>query len=511
MGSTVFGQHNLLPLHSFYKDHMFANKGSSPINTGGFYPADESDYNLLGLINDSSKQYYSITETLFKKHVFEVKGDNYYITISPAVMLSKGSDLKEYSNGDDTVRRKLFKNMRGVHAEGDIFDNFSFATSFYENQSRNPIYERTYYSSVGELYPTTGNVYQTQNAVMPGAGRTKPFKIDAFDYAFAIGYLSYAPRANLKITAGNNTQFIGDGHRSLLLSDNSCFAPYLRLVWKPVKKFQVTYYRARLMNLLRKPTSSSAENYYESKGYSVNYFTYFPNDKISISLFEGSLWNRGDSLISKSSHPLYYNPIPLVSGLALKGKNEVVSLLGVNYSHQLFDNHRIYSQVAMNDLDIKKVAFQFGYRGYDFFNLNDFMLQLEYNYVAPHAYETENRRLNYAHYNLPLAHVKGNGFSEFLLRANYEFKRVYVELTNILYFTQEYNAKSLLPVYDVLALTSGQTLFSNVELGYRVNRKMNLCVYGRWTYRSTFDPLAQNTSVVEVGLSTTLLNHYRDF
>jgi hypothetical protein len=490
---------------------MFANKGSSPVNSGGFYPIDESDYNLPSLINDSSNQYYTFTDIIFKKHLIEVKGDNYYIKLSPAAILSKGVDLGEYSNGDDTLRRKLFKNMRGVHAEGDILDNFSFSTSFYENQSRNPIYERSYYSKLGELYPQAGNVYTTQNAVMPGAGRTKPFKTDAFDYAFAVGYLSYAPFKNFKITAGNNTQFIGDGHRSILLSDNSFSAPYFRLAWKPMQKFKVTYYRARLMNLLRKPIGSSAENYYESKGYSVNYYSFFPNERISVSLFEGSLWNRGDSLRSKTSHPLYYNPVPFVSGLVLSGKNEVASLIGLNYSHQLLDKHRVYAQIAMNDFNINKVAFQFGYRGYNFFNINDFMLQIEYNYVAPHAYEVNNRRLNYAHYNLPLAHVKGNGFSEFLLRSNYEFKRVYAELTNIIYFTQEYNSESLLPIYDPLTLTSGETMFTNLEIGYRMNRKMNLCFYGRWTYRSTFDPLVQNTNVLEVGMSTSLLNHYRDF
>ena len=356
LAASCFGQHNFLSLHSFYKDQIFANKLVKPFNEGSFFPITESTYNLIPAINDSSKQYYTATHILFQKHLLEIRGDDYYITIDPIIIGSMGKNL------NDTNVRTLFQNTRGIHVEADLFKNFSFSTSLYENQARFNHYESNYYSSVGELYPNTSSGYNSQNAVVPGAARTKPFKNDAFDYAYAVGYFVYSPIKPIQISLGNNPQFVGEGHRSLLLSDNSINSPYFRINWKLSPNFNFTYLRSKHTNLMRRPNSSSVESYYESKGYSVNYLTYKPTDKINVSLFESGNWNRGDSITSTSSHPLYYNPIPLIAGLALEGKNEVSSILGINVGWQLLDKHRIYGQVAFTDFNTKKAAVQFGYR-----------------------------------------------------------------------------------------------------------------------------------------------------
>lgn len=503
LSAVALSQENLISLQHFYKDQLLANKGTKPINTGGFYPVTEHEYDLMSLINDSSKQYYKATNILFKKHLIEAKGKDYFIQISPMLNISKGRDL------NDTLVRDLFQNTRGVHVECDLFDKFSFSTSFYENQSRNTIYESSYYTSVGELYPS-GNKYSPQNAVIPGAARTKPFKDDGFDYAYAIGYFVYRPFEQLSIRGGNNQQFIGDGYRSVLLSDNSIYAPYLRVDWQFHPKFRFTYHRSRLMNLLRKPASGSAESFYDPAALAVNYLSFLPNDKISVSLFEGSKWSMGDSIVSKSPNALFYNPIPLIAPFALNNQ-EVNTVLGINASYQILDKHRLYGQFAIADLNGEKTAGQLGCRVYSLFGLSDFMLQLEYNYASSQMYQSDNPRLNYSHYNLPLAHTKGNGFSEVVFRAYYEWNRVYA--TNSLSYiqTKNRNDRSLLSIYDDLELTSETILYNAFEVGYRVNRMVNLCVFGRYTYRSTTSKNVLPVSLVEIGLSTDLINHYRDF
>ena len=484
---------------------MLANKLSQPYNDGSFFPVTESAYNLIPAIDDSSKQYYTVTHILFQKHLLEIKGEDYFLTIDPILITSMGR------NRADTNVRTLFQNTRGLHVEADLFKNFSFSTSLYENQARFNNYETDYYSSVGELYPNAGNGYNTQNAVIPGGARTKPFKEDAFDYGYAVGYFVFSPYKTLQISAGNNSQFVGDGHRSILLGDNSINAPYLRVDWRISHQFNFTYLRSKHTNLMRRPFSGSVESYYESKGYSVNYLTYKPSNKISVSLFESGNWNRGDSITSTNSHPLYYNPVPLVSGLALQGKNKVSSLIGLNSSWQLADKHRIYGQVAINDFDSKQVALQAGYRGYDFFNLGDLMLQVEYNYVASGTYETENRRLNNVQYNLPVAHIKGNGFQEILVRANYEYKRIYLDLSLSYYLLENYSQTALLPIYSEMERKSTDLIFSNVELGYRFNRLMNLSLFGLLTYRSETGSEDFGTNSIQIGLRTGITNQYKDF
>jgi hypothetical protein len=504
MSFVAVSQQNLVPIHSFYKDHLFANKGIESYNEGSFFPVNESKYNLIPIINDSSKQFYKFTNVLFKKYLVELRGKDFYFKLSPAIDFSIGIDLS------DTVSRTLFQNSKGIHVEGSLFENFSFSTSLYENQGRYANYETAYYTSLGELYPSD-STYGRQNAVIPGGGRTKPFKGDGFDYAYAIGYLVYAPFKFLSVTAGNNSQFIGDGHRSLLLSDNSYSAPYFRIDWDIHPKFSFSYMRSRHMNLMRRPATGSVESYYEAKGYSLNYFTYKPTRKIAISLFESGEWNRGDSLTSKHSHPLYYNPVPFLSGLALKDKNEVVSLLGLNIGYQVGKLHRLYAQVALNDYDTKKLGFQIGYRGYNYFGLKDFMLQAEYNYTSSNLYQSNNPRLNASHFNMPLAHVKGNGFQEIILRSNYEIKRVYAEVTAVYYLLANYSSTSLLPTYDAQTLASNNVFYASVEVGYRFNRKMNFSVFGNYTFRTIDYPSMLTTNQLNIGVRTGFINHYKDF
>lgn len=500
-----FGQQNLIPLHSFYKDQLFANKLRQPYNEGSFLPVSEGTYNLIPAILDSSARYYTVTDILYRKHLIEIKSKDCYITISPAANLSYGKDFS------DTSDRRLMQNTRGVFVEGDLFTKFSFATSFYENQARFTAYENDYYSSVGERYQNSAGQYYAQNAVIPGAGRTKDFKTDGYDYAFAVGYFCYAPIKSLRISAGNNPQFIGDGYRSLLLSDNSCAAPYLRLDWKINPKFNFTYYRSRLINLMRRGASSSAEIYYETKGHSVNYFTYKPTARTSISLFEGSIWNRGDSLTSTTSHPLYYNPVPFVSTLILDGKNEVVSLLGINVNYQAGDNHRIYGQLAMNDWNAKKIGYQLGYRGYNFFGLTDLMLQFEFNDVPAGMFESTNPRLNYSHYNLPLAHAKGSGFREVIVRANYEYKHWFLDSKSVMYLLNDYSQTAHLALYDAGPRIDGVVFYQSVELGYRFNRKMNLSIFGKWRLRTSSEFGMPIANTIQIGMRTALTNHYDDF
>lgn len=500
------GQQKLLPLNSFYKDQLFANKTNPIINNGSFLPVSESDYDLIEAINDSSKQYYDFTEILFKKHLFEIAGEDFHINISPVFDFTLGRDLS------DSIKRNLFQNTRGILIEGDLFKNFSFSTSFYENQGRYARYETDFYEGAGELYANAaGTGYYSDNAVIPGATRTKPFKTDGFDYGFAFGYLCYRPLKSLRITAGNNQQFIGDGHRSLLHSDNTSNAPYFRIDWNISSKFKFTYNRSRLVNLMRRMASSSAERYYETKGYSINYITYMPTKKINISLFEGSMWNRGDSVISRNSHPMYYNPIPLISSLIVKNKNEFSSVVGLNLGVAITNNHRAYGQLAMHDLDVEHLAFQIGYRGYRFFGINDLMIQTEFNSIPSGFYSNSNPRLNYTHYNLPLAHPKGQSLSEILVRANYEKKRTYINQSFSYFMTKDYAPNDLISTYDEPSRTTGNVTYSRTEVGYRFNRKVNLTIFGALTYRIDDQQNDLTTKMIQVGFKTGLLNHYKDF
>ncbi len=500
----TWSQQNLIPISSYYKDKLFSPFKSTSFSNGSFLPVTESEIDLIKNIVDSSKQYYQFTSYLIKKHLIEIKGEDYYLTISPTLNVNYGEDKS------DSLGTKLFQNTRGFHIEGDFYKNFSFSSSFYENQARFTEYEKRYYLSNGELYPN-GNLYSLQNAVIPGGGRTKPFKVDGFDYAFAIGSFIYAPTKKIRISGGNNSHFIGSGYRSLLLSDNSIYTPYIQTNIKLSSKLSFVYMRSRLMNLIRRPFSSNVESYYNPKGLSINYLTYKPNNTFNISLFEGIIWSKGDSVSSTPLNPFYYNPIPLISEFTVQNSNKMNSLLGLNTEYIISTKHRIYNQLAISNLDFKYVGFQLGYRGYDFGGLRNFMLQLEYNNVPKLLYTSNNKNLNYSNYNLPLAHTKGNSFKEFIIRSNYEYQRCYIDVKIIVYHLEDYIEGNLKAAMINKTIKNGNLQHEQLEIGYRFNRKLNLCLYGSYIYRNDASSTIYPTKYFSVGIRTGLINNYTDF
>lgn len=503
----VSGQQNLISTHVFYRDQLFAVrkdslKGKSNGYKGNsFLPVTEKRYNLPRYLKDTSLQYYDLSEIAYKKHLFEINGKDCFLTVSPLIDLTVGRDL------NDTIKTNLFNNTRGIIIEGDLFKNFSFSTSLYENQSRFSAYEMSYAKSRGEFY-TYWYGYGQQNAVIPGGTRTKPFKTNGYDYAYAIGNIIYSPHKKVDLIAGNNQQFIGSGYRSMLLSDNSSYAPYFRVDYYISPRFSFNYLRSRNMNLVRKKTYSTVEGYYQPKGLAINYFTFNASTKLNLSLFEGSTWSMGDSLSTKSVNPIFYNPVPFVASFL--SDSLTYAIQGININLILKNNIRTYGQFALGKFDFKQKAVQIGIRYYDFLNLKKSLFQLEYNYASKTMYQSPFSRLNYSNFNLPLAHTKGNAFHEFVLRFNYEINRVYLDFKSITYLLKDYNSMSLLPVIKTSLLNSGMLYHNQLELGYRMNKKLNLNFFANAVFRKD---MIQNKAyfVVTTGIRTALINHYNDY
>lgn len=505
-------QQNLISTHSFYRDQLFWIRNDMLIANNqtiyktsyyrnSFLPTTENRYNLHENIKDSSIQYYDFAEVLYKKHLIEVKSKDCFLTISPLIDLSLGIDLK------DTSSLNLFQNTRGVLIEGDLFKNFSFSTSFFENQSRFSSYEQQFINERGEFRPVS-NGYAQENGVISGASRTKPFKTNGYDYSYAIGNIIYSPHKKIDLIAGNNQQFIGTGYRSMLLSDNSSYSPYFRVDYYISKRLSFNYLRSRNMNLIRKKNYTTVEGFYQPKGFGINYLTYHVTPKLNLSLFDGTIWSMGDSLQTKSVNPLFYNPIPFVS--AFLKDSTCYAIQGLNLNWIVTNKIRAYSQLAIGDLDSKQLAFQLGFRGYDFFKLKNSMIQLEFNMASETMYQSKYSRLNYSNYNLPLAHTKGNAFKELVLRFNWEYKRCYIDLKSINYYLDNFNRTALLPIPKSNISTDGFVFLNQLEIGYRFNKKINLTIFANCIYRYNNATKSQNL-ILSTGIRTALINHYNDY
>lgn len=280
-------------------------------------------------------------------YLFEVHEKNVNLYLSPVVNFQAGQDWLD--EGGPT----LYQNTRGIYVKGTLLKNFSFATTFVENQARFSKYENNFISSHGEFYPNASTVQQ--NGVVPGGGRTKPFKEGGYDYGYAIGSFLYKPIENLEIRAGNAPTFVGSGYRSLILSDNSYQAPNIDIKYTFLKKWSYGVRRTRRFNLIRKTAFSTVEGYYQPKASSRHYLNYQVNKNITVGLSENSIWSMGDTVTTRPNG-LYYAPIPLL-GLT-KSANHTI--YGFDFSEVAGKKIRFYQQFVLAGFDVSQMGFQLG-------------------------------------------------------------------------------------------------------------------------------------------------------
>ncbi len=267
--------------------------------------------------------------------------------------------------------------------------------------------------------------------------------------------------------------------------------------------------RGKLLNLMRRQYTQSAEAYYIPKAFSVNYLTYKPSEKITVSLFEGEIWSKGDSISSQKVDPLFYNPIPGISQLA--SAKQHFGITGLNLCYRLSPSLLTYSQLATSSF--KQFAFQIGLRKYaSILGLNNTLFQFELNTIPANMYVSNgNHLLSYSNGNLPMAHILGCGFNEFISRINYEYQRFYIDLKFIFTGLKDYQPTQLNGFSYVKTKETGSLQNHSIEIGYRCNKKVNLCVFANYIYRNNQATNSPITKFGSIGVKTGLTNRYTDF
>lgn len=507
-----------LPLTTYY-NNAAESLALSDTNKQNFYathlslkPILDFRTNTDSLYFSDEKHYYWITQKLFKENFLIFKGEDFWISIDPILDLEIGSDF----SADSTER--LYWNTRGIRIQGKLLGKVGFSTAIYENQAMLTNYQREYVNDHGEFFPNSLNTkYIQNNAVIPGYARTKPFKTTGYDFAFAQGNISYVPNKFLNFQLGNGNHFIGSGYRSLLLSDFTANYPFAKIetnLWRG--RIQYTAIYALHQNLFRLHAYTTPESTFEKKIGTYHYLDFALNKKIQIGLFEGSLWQRVDSLGSHQPDPLFLNPLPL--NTAIKGfeADGFHSIFGINFSAHLCWKTSLYGQAIFDHGKIGGV--QIGLKAFDLFMPN-FDLLVEYNRVELNTYLSEDKRYNYSNFNLPLAHPYVNGFQELVVRVAYTGDHFFIQ--NRLNYSQRLSNDSLnignnilLPTNQLenIPQTIRPILYNQFEIGYRFNKTNNLSAFIGHLYRNeshtTNNPL---TNYAYIGIRTQLKNKYTDY
>lgn len=464
---------------------------------------------------DSTKRSW-FHRKLFKEHLFEFRQPEYNVFID---------FLPDFQIGKSNRGKTLWLNTRGARVQANIGKNFYFETSVYENQGVFPVYLDSFVA---------------RKRVIPGQGEPKIKSIGkSYDYAYVNALLSYTPNKYLNFTLGYGTNSIGDGYRSLILSDISFSYPYLKITGT-LGQFQYTSMWAQFMDLSNKTFGQAYEDLgYDKKWGVFHFLDWNANKKLTIGLFDAVIWPNSDSSGRKRGFDwTYMNPIIFLRPAEASAGSSDNALVGMNIKYKLFPKTTVYGQMTLDEFKLSEMfngkgwwankwATQLGFRSFDLFKVHKLDLQGELNIARPFTYSFRNTQGNYAHYNQSLAHPMGANFKEVLGIASYTYKRWYVrgQLTYAQYGLDPDNATnygqdifksydSRLREYDNKIGQGIKTdfLYGQGTIAFVLNPKYNLRLELSAAGRQEKNELKTNREFIfSFGLRSTFRQLYYDF
>lgn len=461
------------------------------------------------------------------EHMVRVQGEDYWFTLDPAADLQLGTETDE--NGEGFT----YNNTRAVFVQGGLGTKLNFFAAVYESQGRFPGYFDRFARS---LRPDGGNP-----AIIPSRGIAKEGRNGDLDYPLAEGYISYTPNKYFNIQLGHSKQFIGDGYRSLFLSDNASYYPFIKLnttFWKI--KYTNTW-----MSLRDVRSEVTADGAFLTKYAANHYLSWNVNKKLNLGLFESVIWdgenNRGFDL-NFINPVIFFRAVEFSTGS--RGGN---ALVGISGKYKFNDRVNMYGQIVIDEFTTdaitggnqdyrNKQGVQLGVKYYNAFGVPNLTLQGEYNQVRPYTYSNNEIQLNYGHANQSLAHQWGANFKEYIAIARYERDRWYGtgklilgtrgleigDINDVFFGGSIFGNDENRPSDTGIEFFQGNradTFYGDLEAGYLINPATNLKVYARAIYRDfkvekqdldlgNFDT---NTLWLNIGFRTDLFNWYYDY
>jgi hypothetical protein len=442
--------------------------------------------------------------------VVTLRRNDFDIVVNPLMNFSLGYEFTE--------EKSTWVNTRGFEIKGRIGKGFSFYTNFYENQAVFVNY-----------IDTSIRIWN----VVPGQGKVRSFGEDGFDYSSATGYIAFHSKKFFSFQLGHGKNFLGDGYRSLLLSDN----PFNNLFLKAAVNFWHIKYMV-LYNQYIDINENIKDIGYLRKYSTVHYLSWAISKRVNLSFFDAIVWQTTDSAGNYRGFDLQYlNPIIFMRPVEYSIGSPDNALLGLNLSVIVGRHNVFYGQLILDEFKLEEVTagngwwgnkqgFQLGFKTYDPFRIKGLYFQTEYNWVRPYTYSQQDPLKNYGHYNQPLAHPMGANFWESVSILKYHFKRFYFryQFQYAIYgedFDGKNYGKNIYKSYDTRVSDYGNiigqglettVLYNDFSASYLVNPAYNLNLVLGYTNRNYVnDRENMKTSYIYFALRTSLSNFYYDF
>lgn len=466
-------------------------------------------YNLVALYQDNLEELPDSLRTKMasKKalgrfyqtpaNLYEVHIKDFDLVINPVIQLRY---MKE-SDNDET----LFQNTRGISVRGRIANKIGFAAYLSENQERDPYYVQAWEDSFKSV---------------PGGGYYKNFKGTGFDYFDARGYITFNAAKYIDITFGYDRNFIGNGYRSLFLSDFSQNTLFLKLntrIWK--------FNYQNIFMELTQTEPRAADRLLRKKYAAMHHLDVQLTKAINVGLFEGVVFGRSNRFEFG-----YLVPVIFYRSIEQQNGSFDNSVAGIDFKANIRKQFQVYGQFLLDEFNLAQIrrndgwwankwGIQLGAKYVNAFGIDNLDLQVEMNRVRPFTYSHRDSVANYTHYNQPLAHPLGANFNEVIGILRYQPAPRWTVLGKIMSWkqglntgAQSFGSNIFLPNtppfrvgdygYEIGSGTEANTLYGSLLVSYEL--RPNLFIEAQGIYRKFEVPSnsARNNSakIFSVGL-----------
>lgn len=452
-----------------------------------------------------------------KPDLFAYKSKDFRFSVNPILDLKVGGKI---SNGE-----RIFLNTRGAEIKGSIDNKIGFYSMLADNQLRYPEYMQ---SKV------------LLNGAVPGENFWKAFKQQGVDFFTAKGYINFHATKHIKIKFGYDKNFVGDGYRSMILSDNAGNYSFLKVDTK-IWKFNYTNIFADLTadyNWGSYGTSGAKD--FDKKYMTFHHLNMNVRPNLNIGLFESIIYG-GDTTGRNSFDINYMNPIIFYRAVESNLGSGGNALMGMNFKWNFLKHFSLYGQGVLDEFlfsHIKaqdgwwanKYAGQIGLKYIDIASIKGLDAQLEMNAARPFIYSHTRKSSSYSHFNQSLAHPLGANFNEIIAIMRYQPKY------NILLTAKYFNIKQGLDTgssnygSNVLAPNDTRIVYNPEQTGHNQLQgnkttthlivlsgsymvKHNLFVEGDLYLRKSNDELGNNakTAFLQAGVRWNLPSRQYDF
>lgn len=235
--------------------------------------------------------------------------------------------------------------------------------------------------------------------------------------------MSYTPNKHFNFQVGVDQHFIGEGLRSMLLSDYSAPHPFAQMrtkIWKVEFVNLYQFFRENVgTNVRQKYASTHMLNLQATK-------------RFQIGLFESVVFAPKDSSLNRGYELEYLNPFLFYRPTEYSIGSQDRLLIGANLSYQ-FSKLMIYGQFVLDEFVLNelmtrsrwwanKYSGQFGLKGKVQLEKSQMRYLSEINFARPFTYSHLSDETNYGHQGNSLAHPLGANFVESFTEVNLIFE-----------------------------------------------------------------------------------------